>query len=180
MDSWGEDKNLAKTRYGGYGSDSSSGASGGCSSSKHWKRFKSNLFLVLLLIGILCGLGIGLGVRFNHPEFKEDPRNLMYISFPGKLLLRMLKMCIIPLVFFSLVAGMASLPSKAAGKLGGYAIMYYMITTFMAVLLGMLLVATIQPGLKVPPQSGQEKGTIVQPVDALLDLVRQVTQIWSC
>ena len=143
-----------------------------CTKSPHWKRFRSNIFLVLLLIGIVAGIGLGIGIRKNHPAFANNKRYVTYLEFPGRLLLRMLKMCIVPLVFFSLVSGMASIPSTTAGALGGYAILYYMITTFMAVLLGILLVATIQPGFKVEQQTEQVMGTIVQPVDALLDLIR--------
>ena len=98
----------------------------------------------------------------------------MYLAFPGDLLLRMLKVCIIPLIFASLVAGMASLPTKAAGRLGGYTVLYYLITTFMAVLLGILLVATIKPGEKRLDRDKvyEEKKKLVEPVDAMLDLIR--------
>ena len=45
-------------------------------------------------------------------------------------------MVILPLVISSLIAGMAALPAKAAGKLGGLTVAYYMITTLLAVILG--------------------------------------------
>ena len=78
-----------------------------------------------------------------------------------------------PLLFDSLISGMASIPSKAAGKLGGYAVLYYLITTFMAVLLGILLVSTIKPGNKgVDRAIKVNKNKLVEPVDAILDLIR--------
>ena len=81
---------------------------------------------------------------------------------------------IIPLVISSLIAGMASLDQQASGKLGLRAVLYYFTTTFIAVILGIILVMTIRPG------RGKDMGDIdrqgsVEPVntaDAFLDLLR--------
>ena len=136
---------------------------------------KKNVFLIYLLVGIILGVSMGISIRKYHPDFGDDDRKVMYLEFPGALLLRMLKVCIIPLIFSSLVAGMASLPTKAAGKLGGYTVAYYLITTFMAVLLGILLVATIKPGEKeIDDYEYQDKKKLVEPVDAMLDLIRYI------
>ena len=53
--------------------------------------------------------------------------------------MRMLKMMIIPLIVSTLVAGLAGLDSTASGKMGLRAIVYYMSTTFIAVVLGIVL-----------------------------------------
>lgn len=134
---------------------------------------KNNIFLIFLLIGIITGVVMGVAIRSRHPELSNDARKLMYLGFPGKLLLRMLKCCIIPLIVTSLISGMASIPGQGAGRLGGLTVLYYMTTTFSAVLLGILLVCTIKPGergfddtVRVP------KDKLVEPVDALLDLIR--------
>jgi len=77
-------------------------------------------------------------------------------------------------LFDSLISGMAAIPSKAAGRLGGYAVLYYLITTFMAVLLGILLVSTIKPGNRraVSDDIKVQRDKLVQPEDAILDLIR--------
>ena len=83
-------------------------------------------------------------------------------------------MVIIPLIVSSLIAGMASLDKQASGKLGIKAIAYYFCTTLIAVILGIILVTTIQPG------KGRDKNEIardgssqqVNTVDAFLDLLR--------
>ncbi len=68
---------------------------------------------------------------------------------------------------------MAALPGQAAGKLGGRAVLYYMITTFMAVLLGILLVCTIRPGDRGQNvDDWKPRKSLIEPSDALLDLVR--------
>ena len=68
------------------------------------------------------------------------------LSLPGELFLRMLKMLILPLIMFSLMAGLGSLDTKVAGALGWRTVLYYITTTLIAVVLGLTLVMVIQPG----------------------------------
>ena len=71
--------------------------------------------------------------------------------------------------------GMANLPSQAAGRVGGRAVLYYMLTTILAVLLGILLVTTIKPGSRDNDEIKRaNRDTILKPADAILDLVRYV------
>ena len=70
----------------------------------------------------------------------------MYISYVGKLFLRMLKALILPLIIPSLIAAIGQLDMSLSGKVGGRAVAYYMITTVLAVILGIILVTSIQPG----------------------------------
>lgn len=140
--------------------------------SKAWSIFKQNIFLLFLLCGIISGVIIGVVIKVTSPEFYLDERNLMYIGFPGDLLLRMLKCMIIPLIVTSLISGMASIPGAASGRLGVVAILYYNITTFFAVCVGILLVVTIRPGDRGKKSESGDGDTLVQPVDSFLDLIR--------
>ena len=134
---------------------------------------RSNLLVIFLIIAMILGIVIGLVIRDVEPDFTKDKRRRMYLKFCGDLLLNMLKMIILPLVFTSLVAGMANLPSQSAGKVGGRAVAYYMLTTFLAVLLGLLLVTTIKPGDRGDDDiSRAKRNTVLKPSDAILDLVR--------
>ena len=134
---------------------------------------RSNLLVIFLILAMIAGIVIGLVIREVDPSFSHDERRRMYLKFCGDLLLNMLKMIILLLVFTSLVAGMANLPSQAAGKVGGRAVAYYMLTTFLAVLLGILLVSTIKPGDRGDDNIDKAiRNTILKPVDAILDLIR--------
>ncbi len=69
------------------------------------------------------------------------------IGFLGDIFLRLLKMIIIPLIFTSLVSGIASLGNaRAVGRIGIRTLIYYTITTTLAITVGLTLVNLIRPG----------------------------------
>jgi solute carrier family 1 (high affinity glutamate transporter) protein 1 len=70
------------------------------------------------------------------------------------LFIRPLRAMVIPIVFLSVVTGVCSIGTpKRLGVIGGATIAYYLFTTLLAVLLGMLLVNTLQPGRGVSANS---------------------------
>ncbi|GIX06383.1 MAG: hypothetical protein KatS3mg115_0786 [Candidatus Poribacteria bacterium] len=67
--------------------------------------------------------------------------------FLGELFLNALKMIVVPLVLFSMIVGITSLGDvRRLGPIGGRTILYYMLTTGLSVLLGLILVNLIRPG----------------------------------
>ena len=64
-----------------------------------WAR--SELLLVLTVIGVILGVIVGLAGRLGNPS----PAVVALIAFPGDVLMRMLKMLIIPLIVSSLISG---------------------------------------------------------------------------
>ena len=131
--------------------------------------FKENALLILLIASMAAGIGLGAGLRYVEPPF--DPGQITYLRFPGDLLMRMLKMLILPLIVSSLISGLAEL--KAPGMLGLRAVVYYLTTTLLAVILGVILVVTIKPGQGTTKENNSTAATInVNPADSLLDLIR--------
>ncbi len=112
---------------------------------------------------------------------KWTEREVMYISYVGNLFLRMLKALILPLIIPSLVAAVGSLDMNLSGKVGGRAVGYYMSTTVLAVILGIILVTAIHPGQPVS-ESGDGGDEIkkagesrnVTAADTLMDLARNL------
>uniref|UniRef100_A0A8C0EPT1 Amino acid transporter n=1 Tax=Bubo bubo TaxID=30461 RepID=A0A8C0EPT1_BUBBB len=81
-------------------------------------------------------------------------------------------------VLFTIAAvllGMASLDGRASGKMGMRAVVYYMVTTIIAVFIGILMVIIIHPG-KGSKDKLHREGRIeqVQTTDAFMDLVRNM------
>uniref|UniRef100_A0A8C0IAZ5 Amino acid transporter n=1 Tax=Bubo bubo TaxID=30461 RepID=A0A8C0IAZ5_BUBBB len=95
-----------------------------------------------------------------------------YFSFPGELLMRMLKMLILPLITSSLMSGLATMDSKACGKMGVITVTYYLWTTFMAVTVGIILVVSIHPGAAAQKDDYSVGKVMLSSADALLDLIR--------
>ncbi|XP_032069621.1 excitatory amino acid transporter 1 isoform X6 [Thamnophis elegans] len=128
-----------------------------------------NFFVLFTVIAVIVGIILGFSLRSYHFSYRE----VKYFSFPGELLMRMLQMLVLPLIVSSLVTGVAALDSKASGKMGLRAVAYYMSTTIIAVLIGIIMVVIIHPG-KGSKEKMHREGKIVQvtAADAFLDLIR--------
>ncbi len=75
------------------------------------------------------------------------PELTIWISWIGDLFLKLLKMVIIPLIVSSIITGIAGIGSpENLGRLGLKTIGFYMVTSLLAILLGLFLVNVIQPG----------------------------------
>ncbi|XP_006902412.1 PREDICTED: excitatory amino acid transporter 1-like isoform X1 [Elephantulus edwardii] len=130
-----------------------------------------NAFVLLTVTAVIVGTILGFTLR----PYKMSYREVKYFSFPGELLMRMLQMLVLPLIISSLVTGMAALDSKASGKMGMRAVVYYMTTTILAVVIGIIIVIIIHPG-KGTKENMHREGKIVQvtAADAFLDLIRNM------
>lgn len=69
-------------------------------------------------------------------------------DFIGTLFLNALRMIVIPLIVSSIIAGVGNISSrKTLGRMGGYTFFYYMLTSFLAILVGLVAVNIISPGM---------------------------------
>lgn len=135
---------------------------------------KGSALTLATLFGVIGGVIFGLILRMREDRWSE--REVMYISYIGDLFLRMLKALILPLIIPSLIAAVGSLDMKISGKVGGRAVTFYMCTTFMAVVLGIILVTTIRPGSRATGTDIQKSGESrnVTAADTLMDLARNL------
>ncbi|XP_068277996.1 excitatory amino acid transporter 1-like isoform X4 [Nyctibius grandis] len=128
-----------------------------------------NAFVLFTVVAVILGIILGFSLR----SYKMNYREVKYFSFPGELLMRMLQMLVLPLIVSSLVTGIAALDSKASGKMGVRAVVYYMSTTIIAVLIGIIIVVIIHPGKSTKENMHREGKTVqVTAADAFLDLIR--------
>uniref|UniRef100_A0AAZ3QJI6 Amino acid transporter n=2 Tax=Oncorhynchus TaxID=8016 RepID=A0AAZ3QJI6_ONCTS len=134
---------------------------------------KRNWLLIATIVSVLLGIGLGVVVR----EYASlSHLHKQYFGFPGEILMRMLKLVILPLIISSMITGVAALDSEVSGKIGLRAVVYYFSTTIIAVILGIVLVMTIKPGVSQEAEHIDRTGTTpnVTTVDTLLDLVRNM------
>lgn len=135
---------------------------------------RDNLLTILTVTGVVLGVVLGLVVRAVSTEGWTE-REVSYIYFPGDIFLRMLKCLILPLILSTLVSAVGSLDLKLSGKIGSRAVGYYLVTTVMAVVLGIIIVIVVQPGSRVSTSDKEQEvhsGRNVTITDTLLDLVR--------
>jgi proton glutamate symport protein len=107
-----------------------------------------------LFVGILCGWFIS---RYN-PALAEVVRPF------GQIFIRMIKMIIAPLVFATLVAGIAGAGhAKAVGRIGLRSIVYFEIVTTVALILGLVAVNWARPGAGLTLPTGADTGVSSAP-----------------
>nr|XP_055050040.1 solute carrier family 1 member 9 isoform X2 [Misgurnus anguillicaudatus] len=133
-----------------------------------------NMLLALTVLGVVAGTVLGMMLRYV-PDL--DANSLMLVSFPGDILMRMLKMLILPLIISSLITGLAGLDARSSGRMGTRAMVYYMSTTVIAAILGVILVLGIHPGnpkLRTSQVISTPRNPEVSSLDAFLDLIRNL------
>jgi Na+/H+-dicarboxylate symporter len=139
-----------------------------------------NALLIATVVSISFAILVGVLVSLYT---KPDRIALLLVSLPGEVFLNMLKMIIVPLIIFSVMTGIGSLDFKSSLSLLWRTLVYYMSTTFAAVILGISLVVAIAPGVQQagsgcqPLPSGREltgecKNLTV--ADSVADLLRCV------
>lgn len=144
---------------------------------KIWRVLRQDILLFLIIIGVVVGFIIGAAVNPSVNDIVDPEKKattIMLIGFPGELFMNMLKMLILPLIVASLICALATLDSKATGKIGRRTVLYYLMTTLLAVILGIILVVSIRPGDSGNKQESEDK-RLTDPhrnLDSFLDLIR--------
>lgn len=101
----------------------------------HWQ------ILIALCLAVLTGL------VFNaHSQLAGVPLMPVLVFF-GSLFLNALKMLIVPLIMASIITGMMGLQADTLGRLGGKTMLYYISTSLIAILTGLLVVNFLHPGI---------------------------------
>ncbi len=94
-----------------------------------------------IMLGLLLGIGAGMALVGN-PDVATT-----YIQPFGTLFLNLIKMIIVPVVLFSIIAGVISLSDiKKVGSIGFKTVGFYLCTTAVAVTLGLLAGNIFKPG----------------------------------
>lgn len=107
---------------------------------------KSNTKLfIAILIALLLGAALGYVVHVNY--FEDAPAFAKNIKLLGTIFIRLVQMIIAPLVFSTLVVGIAKMGDiKMVGRVGGKAMAWFITASLVSLLLGMTVVNWLQPG----------------------------------
>ncbi len=116
--------------------------------------------LIFMLLGVVGGIVVGERATIVQPV--------------GDLFIRLLMMAVIPLVFFNLLAGITSLTDVGAlGRLGGKIIAYYVLTTTVALVIGLVVMHVLRPGvgMQLAGQVDESFGEVPSVTDVFLGLI---------
>lgn len=119
---------------------------------------KKNRLTLYIIIAMILGILVGYLVHENSsPEFiKSFSKN---INLLGKVFIRLVQMIIAPLVFSTLVVGIAKLGDlKAVGRVGGKAMLWFISASLVSLLLGLILVNTFEPGQYIDLSQADNEG----------------------
>jgi Na+/H+-dicarboxylate symporter len=116
-------------------------------------------------------IGLALGILAGWIVSEYNPAASVYFRPFSQLFLRMIKMVIAPLIFATLVAGIAGAGHvKVVGRMGLRAIIYFEIVTTLALIIGLVAVNVMKPGVGVnlPLGAKSEITAIAQTWDQIL------------
>src|SRR5258705_7934259 len=108
--------------------------------------------LIGLAVGVIAGISVNYSFGGDHPRIVWVIDN---ITQPiGQLFLRLLLMIVVPLVFSSLVVGVAGIGDiRKLGRVGLKSFGYCLVVSAISVLIGLTLANTIKPGKRIDPDT---------------------------
>ncbi len=123
---------------------------------------KSTRLTTLIFAGMVLGILVGYLCSITWPDPQTAKEIAGYIALISDIFLRLIKMIIAPLVFSTLVVGIAHMGDTASvGRVGGKALLWFLGASFCSLALGLVLVNLLGPGhnLNLPlPDTGAGTG----------------------
>jgi Na+/H+-dicarboxylate symporter len=116
-----------------------------------------------ILLGTVLGLFAGLIVG---PPIGN-------LRFLGDIFLRLVTMAVVPMVFFAVTVALGRMEVRDLGRVGGKVIVFYTVTTIIAIILGLLAANLVQPGIGITAPPELKKPTTTPKVD-ILDALLQI------
>ncbi|MBI1874048.1 MAG: cation:dicarboxylase symporter family transporter [Acidobacteria bacterium] len=116
-------------------------------------------------------VGLAVGIVAGGLVSTYSPQSAAYFRPFSQLFLRMIKMIIAPLIFTTLVAGIAGAGHfKVVGRMGLRALIYFEVVTTIALVIGLVAVNTTRPGvgISLPMGKGSEISALAQTWDQVL------------
>jgi len=99
-----------------------------------------------IIIALLLGAAVGIILNVTSPDLFSKLNTFLFGPL-GTIFLNLIKMLVVPIVFFSLTLGVAGLGDpKKLGRIGAKTISFFLVTTAIAIMIGLVLALVIKPG----------------------------------
>ncbi|MCA1031147.1 dicarboxylate/amino acid:cation symporter [Bacillus timonensis] len=128
---------------------------------------------VRIILGLILGAAVGLLLNLTSPELFTTLNTWVFVPL-GKIFINFIKMLVVPIVFFSITLGVAGLGDpKKLGRIGAKTITFFLVTTCIAILIGLGLASVMKPGVGDFNTEGASFETTEAPpvVDTLLNII---------
>lgn len=110
--------------------------------------------MVGMILGITVGILMGPTVGWVSPATATMVSD--WLAFPGKLFLALIQMIVIPLVFASIIRGLAATEDiEQLRKMGLRVVLFFIATTALAIIIGLIIATLIKPGTYIDSQALQ-------------------------
>jgi len=108
----------------------------------HWQ------ILIAIVLAVLVGYSINVLSSDGSSPGLFGVSYLSMFDYIGTMFLNALRMIIVPLILSSIIVGVANIGSGGnLGSLGGKTLLFYVLTSVVAILIGLFVVNTVQPGI---------------------------------
>lgn len=116
--------------------------------AQYLQRLQESRLWVKVLVAMFAGLACGFLLSPDSGIFNEGTSTTIgnWLALPGKLFLKLVQMIMIPLIFTSIISGIVSNSKARIRQLGLRLLLYFLATTIVSILLGVLLAMLFQPG----------------------------------
>ena len=126
---------------------------------------KKRPWYAVLYVQVLIAIALGVLVGWLAPDFAKNP----WIEFFGKAFVKLIKMAIAPIIFCTIVSGIAHIQeASSVGRVGVKALVYFEFVSTLALLIGIGVGLLWQPGASFPthPPSATEAEAVKCYVEA--------------
>src|SRR6478609_2281311 len=111
-----------------------------------------------MVLGVVVGFALNRGFPAEDPQLAEIAD---YLKLLPDVFLKLIKMIIAPLVFATIVTGIAGMGDSAAlGRIGGRALAWFVTASLLSLSLGLVLVNLFQPGVGLSLEATSEVGEL--------------------
>lgn len=124
--------------------------------ASYLKRLTQNRLWLQVIIALVIGAGIGVLLNPSTNLVTDDFSTLVasWLDLPGKIFLKLVQMVMIPLIFASIISGILSNQKGQLKTMGLGLLIYFVFTTAVAIIIGIVLTLVMNPGKLVYTMGG--------------------------
>lgn len=105
---------------------------------------KKPKFYQILYVQVIFAIAVGIGLGHFYPELGESMKPL------GDAFIKLVKMIIAPVIFLTVVTGIAGMNNmKSVGRVAGKAMVYFLTFSTLALIVGLVVANVIQPRCRI-------------------------------